>query len=162
MTEAVWYVIHTKPREEARCYADVTAKGFNSFLPLAREADKTKPLFPRYLFSLVHRNQDWWPLMRANGVSTILSDTFGFPVPVPVDQITAIRDQLVDDTLHIPKAARKASLKAGETVRIIDGAFRGWDGEIVRVSARERVDLLLDMVGRKTKISIQASQLAGG
>ena len=54
----MWYVAHTKPREEFRALENIERQGFEPYLPTLRRdkiirgalAVKIEPLFARYLF----------------------------------------------------------------------------------------------------------------
>lgn len=53
-TSAQWYVVHSKPRQEARALANLTQQGYDCYLPLRRTekiykrglAIVQEPLFP--------------------------------------------------------------------------------------------------------------------
>ncbi len=95
MTDTVWYVVHTKPQREAVAYGNIVAQDFTAFLPLGKEAGKpARPLFPRYLFVEIARDQNWWPIMSTRGVDKILCTGSGFPVPVPVAVMAELRARL--------------------------------------------------------------------
>lgn len=162
--DSVWYVAYTRPQKEAVVAHSAAEKGFDTFLPWALEpGKKARPLFPRYVLVRVERNQDWWPLMRCQGVSNLISDTNGFPKPVYEEEIAKLRSELgPGDTVKLATKARPANFAKGESVQIIDGQFRGLGGEVVKVFSRDRVRILLDMVGRKTAISVPAASLVGG
>ena len=126
MTDTVWYVVHTKPQREAVAYGNIVAQDFTAFLPLGKEPGKpARPLFPRYLFVEIARNQNWWPIMSTRGVSTILCPASGFPVPVPLDVMAELRDrltvlELIGQVSH--SLGRAASLKP---LFVLDGGPYG-------------------------------------
>ena len=164
MSDSVWYVVYTKPQKEAAACDSISAKGFNAFCPWGQQDGKPiRALFPRYLFFECHRNMDWWPVMSCTGVNRLLCDTNDFPVAVSHSEITKLRAELgPDDTAQIHTRARLPDFKAGEVIQIIDGAFRGLRGECVKVTGQDRIRILLDMIGRKTVISVPTAFLAGG
>jgi len=45
-----WYLIQTKPQQEAIATQNLSNQGFNVFYPKAIINNKTVSLFPRYLF----------------------------------------------------------------------------------------------------------------
>jgi len=57
-THQAWYVVHTKPRQEARALENLQNQGFNCFLPTMQVQKLrnqkvqtiTEPMFSRYLF----------------------------------------------------------------------------------------------------------------
>ena len=87
------------------------------------------------------------------GVSRVVS--FGGNSPCIADAVIAELKQLVGgDALHvIPE-----TLDPGETVQISGGAFHGLMAIVTHVySARERVQVLLDFLGRQTAVDVSAN-----
>jgi transcriptional antiterminator RfaH len=79
---AAWYVVHTKPRQEARALENLQNQGFNCFLPTMqvqklrnqRVQTITEPMFSRYLFiQLNEQTQNWGPIRSTLGVSKLVS-----------------------------------------------------------------------------------------
>jgi transcriptional antiterminator RfaH len=53
----------------------------------------------------------------------------------------------------------EARLSAGQAVRVVDGVMQGYEGIFVASSGRERVVVLLDILGRQVRARVEASQL---
>ena len=57
-TRSWWYVIHTKPKQEARALLNLSNQGYECFLPMHKKqvvrratvVTQAEPLFSRYLF----------------------------------------------------------------------------------------------------------------
>lgn len=170
MTEAAaidgraWYLVYCKPRQEAVAQTNLERQGFPVYLPLARVARKRvgrrvtllEPLFPRYLFiELSAQTDNWAPIRSTLGVSTLVRFG-GLPARVPTVLVTALREREdaegVQD-LSLPR------LRAGDRVRIGGGPMEGYEGIFLARTSRERVSVLLDILGRQAKISVALEQL---
>jgi len=161
MTDTVWYVVHTKPQREAVAYGNIVAQAFTAFLPLGKEPGKpARPLFPRYLFVEIARNQNWWPTMSTRGVDKILCSASGFPTPVPTDVMAELRTRLdpETDTIQLASRARRRKFEKGKKVQIIDGPFQSLDALFV-VLRGERAEILLDIAGRAAKVTVDVGVL---
>lgn len=161
MTDTVWYVVHTKPQREAVAYGNIVAQDFTAFLHLGKEAGKpARPLFPRYLFVEIARNQNWWPIMSTRGVDKILCTASGFPVPVPLEVMTELRARLdpATDTVHLPARGRRRKFEKGKKVQIIEGPFQSLDALFVALRG-DRAEILLDIAGRAAKVTVDAGVL---
>ncbi len=166
MSDAVWYVIHTKPREEARAYVNLTRQDFAAFLPMGRERKTDRPpepLFPRYLFvEIPDKETNWAPIMSTFGVSTILSDPNGFPVPVRASVIDELRSEYDPtlDAIPITSVRRTRSFRPGGKVRIIEGPLQSLDALFVALHPNGvRADILLDITGRSARVEVDADQI---
>ena len=86
-----WYVLTSKPRQEAYAEEQLNNQGYITYRPLAiRERRRrgklvkvTESLFPRYLFINLNRVDDnWAPIRSTYGVSGFVQ--FGdYPLSVP-------------------------------------------------------------------------------
>lgn len=170
MPDSAWYCVMSKPREEGRAFANIVAQKhpitgarlFNAFLPLGQEPGKpAMPLFPRYLFVEIGRNVNWAPIMSTRGVSTILVDCNGFPVPVSHAVIADLRSRLDDTTGAVPiaSAKRMRAFTHGQKVKILDGPLQSLDALFVALRG-EHAEVLLDIAGRAAKVRLPAESLA--
>ena len=82
-TRSWWYVIHTKPKQEARALLNLSNQGYECFLPrhkkqVVRRAavvTQVEPLFSRYLFIQLDTNlsgKSWGPIRSTLGVSKLV------------------------------------------------------------------------------------------
>lgn len=51
------------------------------------------------------------------------------------------------------------SLNTGDKVRVIAGAYTGWEGEVSRVESPQRVTVRITVFGRSTAIEVQSSEI---
>ena len=163
--QAHWYLIHTKPREEACAEENLRAQGYQVYVPMLKTAkrrrgkwvDVIEPLFPRYAFLRLTAYEDnFAPIRSTRGVSRWVK--FGEkPATVPDEIIDAIRaSQQANGGAYIE---RTKTFKKGERVEIIEGALSGVQGIIHCDSGEDRVILLLNMLGRETATKVPRDSL---
>lgn len=164
---AQWYVLQTRPREEARVirYFGLRRVDVETFLPKievrTRHARQVRtslePLFPNYLFTRFPMNPPTWTAIhRTPGVRQILRDGER-PVPLPDGVIAAIRDRVA------PLGFVRIGLgwRRGDRVRVRSGPFAGLEGIFERpTTRRDRVRVLLDLLGTRTALELDVFDLA--
>lgn len=162
-----WYALHTKAYAEQRAASELRRHGIETYVPeVNRKADKASKrvdkriaFFPGYLFMNVDLNamsaSKWrW----ASGVRHIVSHGES-PVVIPNEIIGFIRRQLAEHEAA-GALARPPRFKKGDYVRIADGPF----GEMLAIfegpiSASERVTVLMDFLGRLSRIRVDLDSL---
>lgn len=113
-------------------------------------------MFPRYLFIRLDKITDnWAPIRSTVGVSSLVR--FGMePAPVPDDLVQVIRAR--DDRSGIQDLPLH-EFQPGQAVRIEEGPFTGYEGIFVAATSRERVLVLLDIVGKSARTQIEVTKL---
>lgn len=163
-----WYLVYTKPRQEEVALANLVRQGYGAYLPRARQARRRQgrrlevvgPLFPRYLFiHLDAQTDNWGPIRSTVGVASLVR--FGQePARVPDALIGFLRGREGIEGLH--EWAAPQGPAAGDRVRMVDGAFHGYEGILLARTSRERVLVLLDILGKKIRAQVSAGQLERG
>lgn len=159
-----WYLVHTKPRQEAIALQHLEQQGYVCYLPLIRIEKLKKgelavcnePLFPRYLFIQLghgHNAQSWAPIRSTRGVSRLV--TFGTE-PKKVD------DRLIA-TLQQQELALQLTptplFNQGETVQITEGAFAGLEGIYHTTDGERRAMVLIELLSKPVAIKIAPAAL---
>lgn len=160
-----WFVVYTNPRCETRAMMGLEAKGFETFLPECVE-EKLRwrhlrkivciiesPLFSRYLFVAFDPNKDeWWePIKTTDGVEDILS--YGpnkIPSRVPSGAIEALMRAEGNGVFDF--RAKPCGLVKGDRVRLAEGPFAGFIGELLIAKPNKRAEVLLSVFGRANKV----------
>ncbi|RMQ42631.1 Transcriptional activator RfaH [Pseudomonas cichorii] len=155
---ARWYLIQTKPRQEARAQEHLQRQHFECYRPLTahdnRKRIKTEEeLFPGYLFIRMHQVHDnWYPIRSTRGVARIV--TFGgHPVPVQDHLIEQIRQRLL-----APRP--RAMFTQGEHVLITAGGLCDVEAIFLSADGTERAVILLNLLQRQQKVVIPISSLS--
>jgi transcriptional antiterminator RfaH len=165
-TTSWWCVVHTHPRAEAKAALNLDRQGFTCYLPRylkrrrhARRVETVAaPLFPRYLFvALDLATQRWWPIRSTFGVADIVYSGEQ-PALIPCDIVQAIKGR--EGKHGLVSLPRKPRFAPGDTVRIIDGVFSACLGLFEGMTDRERVAVLLDLLGRKVRVVMDEEALA--
>jgi len=154
-----WYAVHTHPNGEHRALANLNNQGFEVYLPYytrtrrhARRADQVKaPLFPRYLFVRINVQQAGWRAINGTfGVSNLVS-LGDRPSPVPNYLIEEIRRR--EDESGAVRLSRIVRPNPGDHVRFLAGPMMGQIGIFECERDEDRVVILLDLVGRSTRVT---------
>lgn len=162
-----WYLVYTKPRQEVIAQTNLVRQGFCVYLPQVREVRRrqgmskilVEPLFPRYLFIYLDTCDDnWGPIRSTHGVASLVR--FGQnPGRIPDDLIEFLRTRESASGLHI---WAEKNFRSGDHVRVAEGSFRGFEGIYLARSSRERVVVLLDILGRQVKTKVDFYQIESG
>ncbi len=154
-----WYLVYCKPRQEGVAKRNLERQGFEIYLPVARQRRRRlgrpkmviEPMFPRYLFiRLDSQNDDWGPIRSTLGVTALVR--FGqFPTVVPDDLIHDLRQR--DDEEGIQQLP-EYSYRPGESLRIADGVMAGFEGIYLARSAKDRVLVLLEILGQQARVEL--------
>jgi transcriptional antiterminator RfaH len=153
-----WYVVHAKPRAEARALENLERQGFEVFLPMitlqkvrrARVANITEPMFSRYLFLRVTTDMQDLSVVRSTmGVSQLVR--FGqVAAKVPHAWVEAMRAQPL---------LKESLLKSGDKVVLAQGTLKGLEAIYVQPDGELRAMVLIDLLSRPHQISYEMALL---
>jgi transcriptional antiterminator RfaH len=161
-----WFVAHTHPQAEAKAVAHLNRQGFEIYFPRylkrrrhARRIETVAaPLFPRYLFVAIDLNaQRWRSICSTVGVSRLVCNGDN-PTPVPAGIVEAMKSR--EDATGFIKLDCRPRFSAGDKVRVLDGAFTSCLGLFEGMAERERVAILLDLLGRKVRVVLDGDLVA--
>jgi transcriptional antiterminator RfaH len=169
MSEAAgarWYVVQTQVNGEAKAAQNLLRQGFEIYLPRylkrrrhARKVDfAARPLFPRYLFVAVDMaSQRWRSIQSTHGVSRLVCNGEE-PAAVPNGLLGALRAR--EDERGFVRMEAKPAFALGDKVRVLAGAFMDNAGLFDGIEDHDRVTILLDMLGRKVRVHLDADLVA--
>ena len=161
-----WFVVHTHPRAEVKATHHLARQGFEAYLPRylkrrrhARRIETVAaPLFPRYLFVSVNLAAERWRSIHSTiGVAHFVCNG-DEPATVPDGIVEALK--LREDADGFVKFNYRPRFHAGDKIRVLDGAFADCLGLFEGFSERERVTILLDLLGRKVRIVLDGELVA--
>ena len=165
-TGARWYVVQTQPNGELKAAQNLLQQGYEVYLPRylkrrrhARKVDFTaKPLFPRYMFVAIDMaTQRWRSIQLTFGVSRLVSNGDN-PAAVPEQIVSALRAR--EDEKGFIQMTSRSAFAPGDRVRVLEGAFIDSLGFFSEMADRDRVSILLDMLGRKVRVLLDADMVA--
>mgnify|MGYP001578412608 FL=1 len=170
--EKKWYVIHTYSG-----YEDAVAKNlkqrieslgmedkiFNVIVPKEkkikikngkRKAVEEK-IYPGYVLVEMVVTDDSWYVVRNTPNVTGFVGAGTTPVPISKEEIEILEKRMGKESPQY-----KIDVKAGDTVKIIDGPFKDFDGKISEIDQeRGKVKVLLNMFGRDTSVELDSLQI---
>ena len=157
-----WYLIHTKPCQEALALTNLSRQGFECYMPMLRlqkirqrkAALVAEPMFPRYLFIRLDTSgsgQSWSPIRSTLGVNQLVR--FGGQ-PAKVD------GQLIDLIRSREQATQAQPLfSAGDNVTVADGPFAGLEAIYQNTDAESRSMILLNILSKPVTMRIDTASL---
>ena len=155
-----WYVVRTHPHAEGKAVAHLQRQGFEVYLPRyakrrrhARRVDiAASPLFPRYMFVAIDLLQQRWRAIRSTVGVTNLVYSGDEPAPVAGDVISRLKQR--EDSAGFVQLDLAPRFSAGDAVRVVGGAFSDCLGLFESMTDSERVLVLLDLLGRKVRVTM--------
>ena len=160
-----WYCARTKPKHDHIAAANVRKNlGLQVFHPQLRVERATRrgvlrvvePLFPCYIFVRCVLEESLNDLQYSPGLSSLVR--FGNGIPPVADSVIEELQECFESsepmTVH-------DHLSPGSEVVMANGAFAGMSGVVLRLlPARQRVQVLLDFLGRPTPVEISRASIA--
>lgn len=155
----LWWVAHTKSRNEKALAKDLIHKNISYFLPMSWKVRRQRgrtirsllPLFSGYLFFCGKENQRI-EVLRTNRVANLLE----------------VKDQqrLLDELLQFEQALRAGApltpykyIKAGQCCRVIAGPLADLHGVVVKTKNATRLVLQIDMLGQAASVEIDIDMI---
>lgn len=155
----LWWVAHTKSRNEKVLAKELMQKDISYFLPMSwkvrRQSGRTirslLPLFAGYLF-LCGQESQRIEVLRTNRVANLLT----------------VNDQqkLIDELSQIEQALRTGAaltphkyIKTGQYCRVIGGPLADLRGVVVKIRGTARLLLQIDMLGQATSVEIDTDMI---
>ena len=158
-----WFILQFKPNSHHQAERNLNRQGFETFLPLhdttsrklSRFINTSKPLFPGYMFIKFDRAEpEWHKINSTYGVSRLI--TFNSILrSIPTNFVDSLmkRYDLSGKLLPIQK------LKKGDQVTVLKGPFANFIATVEKYEADQRIWILMDLMGRKTKIQTPSDNL---
>lgn len=163
--ESRWFAVQTQSNRENKAAQNLKQQGFQFYLPryLKRRSHARKieivpaPLFPGYLFVQVDlATQRWRAIQSTIGVLRLVTNG-GEPAPLQTEIIDAMRQR--EDNKGFIVLNQKPLFNRGDKVRVLGGAFTDAAGLFDGLADRERVAILLDLLGRKVRVLLDVNMV---
>ena len=101
--------------------------------------------------------QRWRSIYSTVGVSRLVCNG-EFPAAVPERVVELLRNR--EDTSGFIQLDHRPKFKTGDKIRILEGAFYDCLGIYDGMPDRDRVEILLDLLGRKVRVLLDAEAIA--
>jgi transcription antitermination factor NusG len=150
-----WFVVHTKRHKERATGVRLEQEGLEAYVPLLFQwprpavGSAVGPMFPCYVFVRAGTPRDFHRIGRTPGVHGIVRFG-GTPLPLDDSAVAFLRSREGADGI-----IRSEPLPAGQEVRITRGPLQGLVAVVEqRLTARQRVRVLLDILQRQTRVEL--------
>lgn len=159
-----WYVAETQPRAETLAQLGLERQGFPAFCPrfrkVRRHARRTEqvlaPLFPGYLFIRFDPQRDAWRSINGTrGIRRLVGPSTGYPQPLANEVVEALHARCDNGIV----SSVLPDLEPGQVVRVLSGPLADRLAVITTLDDKQRVGILLDILGSQTPISMSRGQL---
>lgn len=160
----LWIVGQVKLNCEKLAASNIARQDFPLYMPLVAEVIDNprairaklmigKPLFRGYVFVDIE-NRRWQPLLSTQGLWGLVGvgPNRDRPSSLPDGTVEMLRAR--EDDEGMVKLPKRSRLKAGQTVRISNGALKDRLGIVEGMDNKERVKILIDFLERKTSVLI--------
>ena len=158
-----WFILQFKPNAHHQAVKNLNRQGFEIFLPFldttSRKASRfistAQPLFPGYMFIRFDRTKSGWQkINNTYGVSRLISFN---------SILKSIPNRFIDNLKKRYDSSGKLlpiqKLKKGDQVTVLTGPFSNFIATVEKYEADQRIWILMDLMGRKTKIQTPSDAL---
>ena len=158
-----WFILQFKPNSHRVAERNLHRQGFESFLPLQKITSQKsncyvtdlRPLFPGYMFVAFDPTSGPWKKINCTiGVSRLVSFG-GHPSPVPFDLVSGLMLRCDTDGKLLPPN----QLNKGDEVQLLTGPFANYIAKVETIDAKQRIWILMELMGRVTRISLSPDEL---
>jgi transcriptional antiterminator NusG len=167
-----WYVVHTYSGHENKVKANLEQriqtmgmqdKIFQVVIPTEEEIEirdgqrRTvhKKIFPGYVLAeMIMDDESWYVVRNTPGVTGFVGSG-NRPTPLDEREVSAILRRM-----HAEEPRVKVGFQVGETVRIIDGPFVDFVGQVDEINMEKgKVKVLVSFFGRDTPVELDFLQV---
>lgn len=162
-SEVKWHLAQFKPNCAQIAKRNLSRQGFEVFLPLEKQTriarskfmEEIKAFFPGYLFVGTTIESGHAHSIRSTYGISQLVQTGTKAAIVPVQIVEELKSRCNSDGV----IGQEMAFEKGDNVRVTNGPFADLIGEVERTTADRRVWLLLDVMGKKTKVLVAQAGL---
>jgi len=153
---AFWAAAQLQPNRTKLAVHFLRLEGFETYDPrlrLPRRRDRRgqapPPLFPGYVFVLIQLQ--WHVVHRTPGVIRLVSNGNWTPAHVPDAVIEELKAKERNGLIDLPKPPMA---RPGDRVRVRRGPFAGHLALFIGMRPRQRVEVLLALLGSQQRVEI--------
>jgi transcriptional antiterminator RfaH len=166
LTAGKWYVARTHAHAETKVIEHLRRQGFGAYLPRYRKqrrhARRTEtvsaPLFPRYCFVAFDMASQRWPAIRSTfGIDRLIGSDRG-PVSVANETIEGLKER--EDEMGFIRLDARPTFVQGDRVRLRNGVLSVCSALFEEMADRDRVAVLLEILGRQVRVVLDGAAIA--
>ncbi len=173
-----WYVVRAVSGQENKIKTyienEISRLGLNDFVEQVlvptekvvqirkgKKVNKEKVFFPGYIMVKANLSGEVPHIIKSiTNVIGFLGETKGGePVPLRQSEVNRLLGKV--DELNVEADANMAiPFTVGETVKVIDGPFNGFDGTVEKINEEKRkLEVMVKIFGRKTPLELSYMQV---
>lgn len=158
-----WFVAQMKPNCASIAQDNLRRQGFETFLPMEEQTSQRqgkfvtilRPLFPGYIFVAFDVALGHWRAVNSTIGITRLVRFGAEPVSVPSELVS----QLVQRCDATGKLMPPPPVKPGDQVTLTKGPFASFVAEVEKIAPDQRVWVLMDLLGSRTRVAVRQNDL---
>ncbi|MEE2682678.1 MAG: transcription termination/antitermination protein NusG [Actinomycetota bacterium] len=174
-----WYVVHTQSGYENKVQGNL-AQRIQSMdkedsiheviIPLenvvefkqGKRVEVQKKMFPGYILVRCRMNDEVWSVIRNTPGITGFVGSANKPSPLPRKEVeTFLGTEGEVDGQTVKRAKPRMGYEEGETVRVKEGPFADFSGEIIEINEDQlKLKVLVNIFGRETPVELEFAQVA--
>jgi len=160
----LWFVAQLKPNGLGRALEHLHRQGFPTFSPSLKslhvksgsQVATRKPLFPGYFFVNFDPTTNGWSAINSTrGVARLVVVDPRNPVPLPQRLMAGLLARCDQNGQLLPHR----DLDVGDRIRILSGPFAEFVTQIHELKDRDRVGLLIELMGRQVRADFRVSDV---
>jgi transcriptional antiterminator NusG len=176
-----WYVVHTQSGYEKKVTANLNAriqsmnmedKIFEVVIPMeeveefknGKRQTVQRKVFPGYLLVRCRMDDESWYCVRNTpGITGFVGQSRHGQKPTPLSrrEVKTFLSPKTDGLEAAPRRKAKLDYEEGESVRVKEGPFADFTGEIAEINADHmKLKVLVNIFGRETLVEMDFSQVA--
>jgi transcriptional antiterminator NusG len=174
-----WFVVHTQSGYEKKVKQNLEARIssmnmeeriYEVVIPMedvvefkqGKKQVVSKKMFPGYLLVRCQLDDDSWYVIRNTPGVTGFVGQGAKPSPLPRRDVEAFLQVKPEGEEAAPKRGKpRLEYEMGETVRVKEGPFADFSGEIIELNEDQlKVKVLVNIFGRETPVELEFSQVA--
>ena len=116
-----------------------------------------RKIYPGYILIKMQLNEDTWHIIKTTPKLSGFLGSKGTPIPISNSEAQRISQQVIDG---IEKTRPAVMYDVGEQVKVIDGPFASFNGEVEKIDeAKSRLRVAVSIFGRSTPVDLEYSQV---
>ncbi len=175
-----WYVVHTQSGYENKVKSNLTSRIasmnmeetiFEIAIPMedvvefknGKKVVVSKKVYPGYLYVRCFLEESSWDVVRNTPGVTGFVGSGGVPVPLSRKDVESALAEPDEDDVDTPQRRQKPKMEyeVGESVRVKQGPFADFSGQIAEINADQlKVKVLVNIFGRETPVELEFSEVA--
>ena len=175
-----WYVVHTQSGYENKVKSNLSSRIasmnmeetiFEVAIPMedvvefknGKKVVLSKKVYPGYLYVRCFLEDASWDVIRNTPGVTGFVGSGNTPVPLSRKDVEGALSEPDEDDLDAPQRRQKPKMEyeVGESVRVKQGPFADFSGQIAEINADQlKVKVLVNIFGRETPVELEFAEVA--